>query len=63
LEGFGPAQFFVEIIRGGDAFGDETTVPGLFVAESVVAGVYNNRVFIENGRLHGGMIAAAIRKK
>jgi len=38
----------------------ETTIPGLFVAGSVVAGRETNRIFVENGRLHGGHIVAAI---
>jgi thioredoxin reductase (NADPH) len=39
----------------------ETNIPGLFVAGSAVAGKFNNRIFIENGRLHGGAIVNAIR--
>lgn len=38
----------------------ETTVPGVYVAGSVVAGNNNNRIFVENGRLHGKVIADAI---
>jgi len=38
----------------------ETTVPGLFVAGSVVAGRETNKIFVENGRLHGRNIVAAI---
>jgi len=38
----------------------ETTIPGLFVAGSIVAGRETNRIFVENGRLHGGHIVAAI---
>jgi thioredoxin reductase (NADPH) len=41
----------------------ETNVPGLFVAGSVVAGKNNNKVFVENGRLHGGVIVRAILKR
>jgi hypothetical protein len=33
----------------------------LYVAGSAVAGKFNNRIFIENGRLHGGVIVKAIR--
>jgi thioredoxin reductase (NADPH) len=40
----------------------ETTVPGVYVAGSVVAGKNNNRIFVENGRLHGKVIADAIRR-
>jgi thioredoxin reductase (NADPH) len=38
----------------------ETNVPGLYVAGVVAAGYNNNEIFIENGRLHGKMIAEAI---
>lgn len=41
----------------------ETTVPGLFVAGSVVAGRDTNKIFVENGRLHGAMIVRAIRDR
>jgi thioredoxin reductase (NADPH) len=38
----------------------ETNVPGLYVAGSVAAGTNNNKIFVENGRLHGRIIAQAI---
>ncbi|MGE0591826.1 MAG: YpdA family putative bacillithiol disulfide reductase [Vicinamibacterales bacterium] len=38
----------------------ETTVPGLFVAGGAIAGRHTGTVFIENGRLHGEKIAAAL---
>ncbi len=38
----------------------ETNVKGIFVAGSVVAGKNNNKIFIENGRLHGTMIVSSI---
>jgi len=38
----------------------ETTVPGLYVAGSVVAGRDTNTIFVENGRLHGERIVEAI---
>ena len=41
----------------------ETKVPGLFVAGSVVAGKFNNKIFVENGRLHGKSIVALILSK
>ncbi len=34
----------------------ETNVPGIYLAGSVVSGKQTNRVFIENGRLHGAQI-------
>jgi thioredoxin reductase (NADPH) len=39
----------------------ETDIPGLYVAGSAVAGKFNNKIFVENGRLHGGVIVKAIR--
>lgn len=41
----------------------ETNVPGLYVAGSLAAGKYNNKIFIENGRLHGAIVVSAILKK
>jgi len=38
----------------------ETNVPGLFVAGSVVAGKDTNKIFVENGRLHGEVIVKAV---
>jgi thioredoxin reductase (NADPH) len=38
----------------------ETSVPGLFVAGSIVSGRDTNKTFIENGRFHGAAIVAAI---
>ncbi|TDF99701.1 YpdA family putative bacillithiol disulfide reductase [Paenibacillus piri] len=38
----------------------ETTVPGLFIAGVAASGSNANEVFIETGRLHGGMIARYI---
>ena len=38
----------------------ETNVPGLYVAGSVVAGKFNNKIFVENGRLHAGPIVRSI---
>ncbi len=40
----------------------ETNVSGLYVCGSIVAGKNNNKIFVENGRLHGAMIVAAIVK-
>ena len=41
----------------------ETSVSGLFVAGSVVAGKNNNSIFIENGRLHGKAIVNTVLKR
>jgi thioredoxin reductase (NADPH) len=38
----------------------ETNVPGVFLAGVVAAGFDANRIFIENGREHGGRIVAAV---
>ncbi|GGN90038.1 hypothetical protein GCM10010969_00090 [Saccharibacillus kuerlensis] len=38
----------------------ETGVPGLYVAGVIASGSNANEVFIESGRLHGGLIAAHI---
>lgn len=38
----------------------ETNVSGLYVCGSIVAGKNNNKIFVENGRLHGAVIVAAI---
>lgn len=39
----------------------ESNVKGLFLAGVVIAGVENNKVFIENGRFHGKQIVDALR--
>lgn len=39
----------------------ETSVPGLYVAGSVVAGRNTNAIFVENGRAHGAKIVQSIR--
>ena len=38
----------------------ETNVPGVFVAGVVAAGFDANKIFIENGKLHGPLIARAV---
>lgn len=38
----------------------ESNVPGLYMAGVVIAGVENNKVFIENGRFHGKQIIEAL---
>jgi thioredoxin reductase (NADPH) len=38
----------------------ETNIPGLFVAGSVVAGKETNKIFVENGRLHGDVIVRTL---
>ncbi len=41
----------------------ESTIPGLYVAGSIVAGSKNNEIFIENGRFHGKAIIQAIQTR
>ena len=41
----------------------ETTVPGLFVIGAVVAGSQSGRIFIENGRFHGGVAVEEIARR
>ncbi|MCQ4087280.1 YpdA family putative bacillithiol disulfide reductase [Saccharibacillus sp. JS10] len=41
----------------------ETGVPGLYVAGVIASGRNANEVFIESGRLHGGLIATHIAKQ
>lgn len=39
----------------------ETNVPGVFIAGVIASGYDANKVFIENGRGHGGLIAGAVQ--
>ena len=39
----------------------QSNVPGIYLAGVIVAGARTNEIFIENGRLHGAQIAAAIK--
>ncbi|KKB37947.1 YpdA family putative bacillithiol disulfide reductase [Bacillus thermotolerans] len=41
----------------------ETNVEGIFIAGVIAAGNNANEIFIENGRFHGGQIAAAIAER
>ena len=41
----------------------ETNVPGVYIAGVIAAGFNANRIFIENGREQGGLIAAAVAGK
>lgn len=41
----------------------ETNVHGVYVAGSIAAGKFNNKIFIENGRVHGALIVNSIFKK
>ena len=39
----------------------ESNVRGIYLAGAVIAGYETGKIFIENGRFHGGQIAAALR--
>ena len=41
----------------------ETNVPGVYIAGVIAAGFNANKIFIENGREHGGLIATAVARK
>ncbi len=41
----------------------ESNVPGIYLAGVIVAGMRTNEIFIENGRFHGGQIAADLKRK
>lgn len=41
----------------------ESVRPGMYLAGVLVAGMHTNEIFIENGRFHGGQIAADIARK
>jgi len=41
----------------------ESNVPGIYLAGVIVAGSRTNEIFIENGRFHGGQIAASLAVK
>jgi len=41
----------------------QSNIPGLFVAGSLAAGRFNNKIFIENGRLHGEKIVSFLSRK
>jgi thioredoxin reductase (NADPH) len=38
----------------------QTAVPGVYLAGVVAAGYDANKIFIENGKLHGPLIAASV---
>ena len=41
----------------------ETNVPGLYIAGVLASGFDANKIFIENGRAHGGLICAHLKKQ
>jgi thioredoxin reductase (NADPH) len=46
-----------------DAVTFETSVPGLYVAGAVVAGIQSGKIFIENGRFHGEQVIQAVARR
>ena len=43
-----------------DSLTMQTNIAGVYVAGSLAAGKYNNKIFIENGRMHGKMIVESV---
>ena len=41
----------------------ESSVPGIYLAGVIVAGMRTSEIFIENGRFHGQAIAADLKEK
>ncbi|HEX6880407.1 MAG TPA: YpdA family putative bacillithiol disulfide reductase [Terriglobales bacterium] len=41
----------------------ESNVPGIYLAGVIVAGMRTGEIFIENGRFHGALIAADLKRK
>ncbi len=46
-----------------DSTSMETNVPGVYVAGVIAAGLDANKIFIENGKLHGPLIAASVANR
>lgn len=53
-------QLGEELIPEFDAETYQSNIPGIYLAGTVTSGIRTERVFIENGRLHGKEIVAAI---
>ncbi|SDJ67017.1 YpdA family putative bacillithiol disulfide reductase [Sediminibacillus albus] len=70
MTGYKPDNEFLQSIgitidqqTGAPSFNEETmetNVPGIYIAGVIAAGYNNNKIFIENGRFHGGLIAESI---
>jgi thioredoxin reductase (NADPH) len=63
LRAFGIEVHDVTGIPRHDPATMETNVPGMYVAGVVVSGHDANKIFIENGKLHGPLIAAHVASK
>ena len=60
LEQLGVPLDAVDGIPAHDPETMETTVPGVFIAGVIASGNHANRIFIENGRDHGRLIASRL---
>jgi thioredoxin reductase (NADPH) len=63
LEGLGVDINPATGIPGHDPGTMQTNVPGVYIAGVLAAGYDANKIFIENGKLHGELIARAIAKQ
>jgi thioredoxin reductase (NADPH) len=63
LRDLGIAVDPVTAVPAHDAATMETNVPGIYVAGVIVSGHDANKIFIENGKLHGPLIAASVAAK
>jgi thioredoxin reductase (NADPH) len=63
LERLGVACVGADRMPACDAETLESNIPGIYLAGVVVAGERTSEIFIENGRFHGGQIAAALKEK
>jgi thioredoxin reductase (NADPH) len=63
LTSLGVAVDPVTGIPAHDATTMETGVPGVFIAGVIAAGFDANKIFIENGKLHGPRIVEAVRAR
>ncbi len=60
VSGLGVRVDFITGIPAHDPGTMQTNVPGIYVAGVVAAGFDANKIFIENGKLHGPLIASAV---
>lgn len=63
LQSFGVYVEPATLVPSHDPATLETNVSGLYIAGSVSAGINTNKLFIENGRFHGKIIAEEIVRK
>jgi thioredoxin reductase (NADPH) len=63
MEGLGVSIDSISLAPSYNPATMETNIGGAYVAGSIAAGRFNNKIFIENGRLHGALIVRSISKK